>query len=219
MHDKPPILARFQLNRSGFRLDVDLTLAGQGITVIQGPSGSGKTTLLRCIAGLEKTSTGFLQVNGTIWQDTTFNLPTHQRALGYVFQEDCLFEHLDAKNNILFGCKNRAEIPGELRPILQVLGIEHLLARKPAELSGGERQRIAIARALAVNPEILLMDEPLSALDVSRRNEILGLIEALQRLRSIPIIYVTHDPIEATRLADQLVCLSEGRLAEMTTAL
>lgn len=214
MSAKPSIDARFRLERSGFTLDVDLSLDGQGITAIQGPSGSGKTTLLRCIAGLEPTNDGFLRVNGAIWQDGTFSLPTHQRAIGYVFQEDNLFEHLSARQNILFGCKQRRDIPSTLDPIIEVLGIEQLLNRKPSALSGGERQRVAIARAFAVEPQILLMDEPLSALDTSKRHDILALIAEIHAIRKTPILYVTHAPAEAEQLADQLIFMNAGRITD-----
>ena len=212
MHENHAIDARFLLRRKAFVLDVNLRLNGQGITVIQGPSGSGKTTLLRCIAGLEHPDEGFLCVNGKLWQDSSLNLPTHKRPIGYVFQEDSLFEHLSAQNNILFGCSPRSEISTELGSIIQVLGISHLLDRKPASLSGGERQRVAIARAFAMTPELLLMDEPLSALDVSKRQEILDLISEIQTLHKTPIIYVTHAPTEAEQLTDQIIVLDTGQI-------
>ena len=211
MPDKSAIDLRFQLQRRDFKLDVDLKLDGHGITAIQGPSGSGKTTLLRCIAGLEPASQGFLRINGTVWQDNHFSLPTYQRAIGYVFQEDSLFEHLSARKNILFGCARRREIPDSLNPIIEVLEIGHLLDRKPAALSGGERQRIAIARAFAAEPDVLLMDEPLSALDVSKRKDILRLIAEIHTRRKTPILYVTHTPAEAEQLADQLIYMKDGR--------
>lgn len=217
MHDKKTIHAKFRLCRAGFSLNVDLELSGQGTTVIQGPSGSGKTTLLRCLAGLEQPREAFLHVNGKLWQDTAFCLPPHQRPIGYVFQEDNLFEHLSAMQNMLFGCRDRSRIPAELMPIIESLGIAHLLNRHPAELSGGERQRVAIARALAVNPEVLLMDEPLSALDVSRRNQILTLLLNIQATRKIPVIYVTHDHHEAAQLAEQIIHMDEGKVTLQTS--
>ena len=212
MSDKSSIEARFHLQRHGFALDVEFTLDGHGITAIQGPSGSGKTTLLRCIAGLEQASQGFLRVNGAVWQDDTFSLPPYRRSIGYVFQEDSLFEHLTARKNILFGCAQRREIPGSLRPIIDVLEIGHLLERKPGALSGGERQRIAIARAFATEPNLLLMDEPLSALDTSKRHNILSLITEIHAIRKTPILYVTHAPAEAEQLADQLIYMDNGRI-------
>jgi len=163
------ITARFRINYSTFQLDVDLNLPGSGVTVLFGHSGSGKTTLLRCIAGLQRAPHGFLEINGTVWQDSEHDvfLPTHKRALGYVFQEANLFPHLTVADNLQFGLKRIAKSsnPVDFQHILELLGIGHLLKRKPDRLSGGERQRVAIARALALNPEILLMDEPLASLD------------------------------------------------------
>ena len=212
MSDRHMILARFRLKRKGFELDVDLRLPGRGITVLQGNSGSGKTTILRCLAGLEHPDEGFLQVNGKIWQDEKLFLKPYQRPIGYVFQEDSLFDHLTAQNNVLFGCRDRRHIPSGLMPLVEILGINHLMQRFPAELSGGERQRVAIARALAVKPELLLMDEPLSSLDAQRKSEILPYLEQIRNFNQMPIVYVTHDHHEATRLADNLVMLDEGRL-------
>lgn len=205
------IHARFRLDRPGFILDVDLSLDGDGITVIQGPSGSGKTTLLRCIAGLETPDTAHLRIHGRVWQDKTHCLPPYQRPLGYVFQEDSLFDHLNARKNILFGCAKHREITEWLAPVINTLDIGHLLDKKPAQLSGGERQRVAIARALAVDPDILLMDEPLSALDRPRRQEIIELILKIHALKKIPIIFVTHDTYEAEQLADARVFMDAGR--------
>ena len=218
MSNNSSIDARFHLQRQGFALDVEFTLDGQSITAIQGPSGSGKTTLLRCIAGLEPTSQGFLRVNDAVWQDNTFSLPPHRRSIGYVFQEDSLFEHLSARQNILFGCTQRREIPSSLSPIIDVLEIGHLLARKPSALSGGERQRIAIARAFATEPDLLLMDEPLSALDASKRHNILSLITEIHAIRKTPILYVTHAPAEAEQLTDQLIYMKNGRMTDLEPA-
>lgn len=212
MHDKSSIQARFKIKRCGFSLDVDLNLPGRGITVLQGSSGSGKTTVLRCMAGLLRPDEGLLTVNGRIWQDSQLFLPTYKRPIGFVFQEDSLFEHLTAKENILLGCREMRHVPADLMPLIQILGINHLLQRYPAELSGGERQRVAIARALAVKPEVLLMDEPLSSLDTRRKAEILPYLEQIRDCNLMPIIYVTHDQTEAARLADCLIELQDGRV-------
>lgn len=186
----------------------EVTLPGQGITVITGPSGAGKTTFLRCLAGLTRAE-GFLSVNDAIWQNDSFFLPTHLRPLGYVFQEGALFPHLTVKGNLDYGAK-RAKKRGraikvvDLAHFIDILGIGHLMERKPENLSGGERQRAALARALAAQPEILFLDEPLSALDQERKNEIMPYLMSLKEL-DLPIVYVCHAQDEIEQLAGVLV--------------
>lgn len=206
------IEARFQLTHPGFVLDVDLVLPGRGITGIFGPSGSGKTTLLRCIAGLERAS-GRLLVEGEPWQDAGVFVPVHRRSLGYVFQEASLFPHLSVKGNLEFGMKRIAasEKRVAMDKAIDLLGIGHLLGRLPSGLSGGERQRVAVARALLTSPQLLLMDEPLAALDLARKQEILPYLERLHAELDIPVLYVSHAPDEVARLADHLVILDAGR--------
>lgn len=210
------IQARLRFSLPNFTLDTDLHCPAQGITVLFGASGSGKTTLLRCIAGLDKAQQGFVKVNGTLWQDSARGVfrPPYQRALGYVFQEASLFPHLSVQGNIDYGrkrCKG-AMSAHDLQPLIDLLGIGHLLTRRPAGLSGGERQRVAIARALALNPSVLLMDEPLAALDMARKQAILPFLNQLQQSFKIPILYVTHSPQEVTQLADYLVLLEQGKV-------
>jgi len=207
------IEARFQLDWPGFTLDVDLRLPGRGVTALFGPSGSGKTTLLRCIAGLERAPQGCLRVQGQTWQDGRAWLPTHRRPIGYVFQEASLFPHLSVLGNLRYGLRRSAEAPQvHLDHVIDLLGIRPLLDRKPERLSGGERQRVGIARALAVAPRVLLMDEPLAALDLRRKQEILPYLERLRDELDIPMLYVSHAPDEVTRLADHLVMLDQGRV-------
>ena len=214
-----------------FTLDVNLQLPAQGITALFGPSGSGKTSLLRCIAGLEKVSNGHLIVNGECWQADNVFLPVHRRALGYVFQEASLFPHLTVQGNLDYGAArsrrqktNKAE-PVDQRNIVELLGIGHLLLRQPERLSGGERQRVAIARALLAAPKLLLMDEPLAALDYKRKREILPYLERLRDELDIPVLYVSHALDEVSRLADHLVMLDAGKaiasgsLTELTARL
>ena len=173
------LLARFKLDRPGFSLDVDLDLPARGVTALFGHSGSGKTTLLRCIAGLERAPGGRLSLDSEVWQDANTFLPTHLRPIGYVFQEASLFPHLSARGNLEYGMKRSAKAldRAALDHIVDLLGIGALLDRRPEALSGGERQRVAIARALAVKPKLLLMDEPLAALDLARKQEILPYLE------------------------------------------
>ncbi|MFD0669776.1 molybdenum ABC transporter ATP-binding protein [Ramlibacter sp. MAHUQ-53] len=199
----------------GFSLDVDLTLPGHGVTALFGPSGSGKTTVLRCVAGLERADRAHVEIAGSCWQDDArgIDLPTWQRPLGYVFQEASLFDHLDVRGNLAFG-QRRAARGASAMPldgVIELLGIGHLLARRPHALSGGERQRVAIARALATQPRVLLLDEPLSALDAARRRDILPWLERLRDELRIPMLYVTHSADEMARLADTLVLMDQGR--------
>jgi molybdate transport system ATP-binding protein len=207
------IQARFVQNYPGFALDVDLTLPGRGVTALFGPSGCGKTTLLRCVAGLNHSVSGDLVVNGDTWQSAEHFTPVHQRPLGYVFQEANLFAHLSVQHNLDYG---RSRVPVAQRRVawehaIELLGIGHLLKRRPAGLSGGERQRVAIARALLTSPRLLLMDEPLAALDMARKNEFLPYLERLHDELEIPVIYVSHAPDEVARLADHLVVMQSGR--------
>jgi len=270
----PPIELRLRLPREGFTLDVDLRLPGQGVTVLFGPSGCGKTTLLRGVAGLERAPQARVVVGGEVWQDEGDTLahggqgangadgaagrpkadrfvPTWQRAVGMVFQEASLFEHLDVRGNLEFGLRralgggllsrlrgqlgatlptgstgstdpnSAARTPGPANPAatrhtldeaVDLLGIGHLLTRRVATLSGGERQRVAIARALASRPRLLLLDEPLAALDAARKREILPWLARLRTSAGLAMLYVTHSPDELARLADQVVLLADGRV-------
>ena len=202
------------LARGDFSLDVALTIPERGVTAIFGPSGCGKTTLLRAIAGLEPDVQGTLQVGENCWQGPGSFLPTHKRPLGYVFQEPSLFAHLSVQGNLEYGLKRRKGQPERiaLASAIELLGIGHLLQRKPHQLSGGEQQRVAIARALAVSPDILLMDEPLAALDQQRKQEILPYLESLHQALDIPLLYVSHSRDEVARLADHMVLLAEGNV-------
>lgn len=207
--------ARLQLAYPGFSLDVDLHLPGRGVTALYGQSGSGKTTCLRCIAGLERAEQAFVRINDEVWQDSDKGifLPPHKRALGYVFQEASLFPHLSVLANLQFGLKRIAKSQRrvDMAQATELLGIGHLLERHPQHLSGGERQRIGIARALLTSPKLLLMDEPLAALDSQRKSEILPYLQRLHDELDIPVLYVSHAQDEVARLADHLVLLSDGK--------
>lgn len=207
------IQARFHLARPSFTLDVNLTLPGRGITALFGASGSGKTTLLRCLAGLERPREGFLRFHGDLWQDGEYCLPTYRRPIGYVFQEASLFPHLTVLENLRFGLRRNTQArPADLEAAITLLDLAPLLDRSSVHLSGGERQRVAIARALAVRPRLLLMDEPLAALDYARKQEILPYLERLHDSLEIPLLYVSHAPDEVARLADHIVMLQAGKV-------
>ena len=204
------------VDRQAFRLSVDLALPGSGITALFGPSGSGKTTCLRLLAGLERLPGVLCSVGDQVWQDDQRGIfvPVHQRALGVVFQDASLFAHLSVRDNLLFG--QRRVPPGQRRrqlgEVTALLGLETLLDRLPAALSGGERQRVAMGRALLAEPALLLMDEPLAALDWRRKQEILPYLERLHQELAIPMVYVSHAPDEVARLADHLVLLDGGQV-------
>ena len=212
--------------RDTFSLDVEFEAPGRGVTAIFGRSGCGKSTLLQCIAGLQRAA-GRCRVNGDTWQDDSRWRPPHKRPLGFVFQEPSLFPHLSVRGNLEYGLRLTAaeERRTSLGDAIELLGLEALLKRGPARLSGGERQRVAIARALLCGPRLLLMDEPLSALDHDAKRAILPYLERIHTELDLPLLYVSHDPDEVARLADSMVLLDGGRVrakgptAEIMTSL
>lgn len=207
---------RCTLSLADFALQVDLALPVRGVTAVFGASGSGKTSLLRCVAGLEQARDAHIQVAGEVWQDDVQDVfvPTWKRALGYVFQEASLFDHLDVRANLHYGLQRTAGAQGRaaLAAAIDLLGIAQLLERRTHQLSGGERQRVAIVRALATEPRLLLLDEPLAALDQARRQDILPWLERLRDELHIPMLYVTHAVDEVARMADTLVVLERGQV-------
>jgi len=207
---------RYQLTRAAFSLDVDLELSMQGVTGVFGPSGAGKTTLLRCMAGLEKCDAGRLVVDGTAWEDSSARVKraSHQRQIGYVFQEARLFPHLNVSRNLEYGLRRSAAGSSvfDLDYVVNLLALKNLLDRKPVTLSGGEVQRVAIGRALLCSPKMLLMDEPLAALDEAHKEEVLPFVERLHAELKMPIVYVSHNIDEICRLCDQLVVMDAGRV-------
>ena len=207
------IKAAFNLRRDHFRLQVDFELPAAGVTALFGPSGCGKTTLLRAMAGLER-SPGHFWLGKQCWQDQHLFVPTHQRRLGYVFQEASLFTHLSVLGNLEYGWRRipAAERRADKAQIIDWLGLTPLLKQKAAELSGGQRQRVAIGRALLTSPELLLLDEPLSALDGKAKREILPLLERLSAQAGVPVFYVTHAPEEVERLADRVLLMEQGQI-------
>ena len=216
MPDAAEALIELQLQHGwqDFRLQVEADLPARGVTAIFGHSGSGKTTLLRCIAGLERAAHGRVAIAGDCWQDDARRIfrPTHQRPLGYVFQEASLFPHLNVRANLEYGQRRipASERRVSLEQAVELLGIGHLLDRAPQRLSGGERQRVGIARALATSPRLLLLDEPLAALDQRRKQEVLPYLGRLASELAIPMLYVSHSLAEVTRLADRMLYLEDG---------
>lgn len=189
--------------------------SGSGITVLFGPSGSGKTTLLRMIAGLHKPVSGSIRDGEQVYFDSAknVNVPPHLRRVGYVFQDSRLFPHMSVTQNLTYSAAARTTQGAELLDsIVELMGIGSLLERFPATLSGGEKQRVAIGRALLSQPSLLLLDEPLSSLDIQRRREILPYIESLRDHAGMPIVFVSHDIGDVARLADRMVLLSQGAL-------
>lgn len=198
-----------------FCLAADLDLPGSGINAIFGPSGCGKTSLLRCIAGLERAE-GEIWIKGECWQDKSTFLATHKRNLAYVFQEASLLPHLNVSENLGYAIKRSdikaRDIEQRLESVLDIMGVEHLLQRLPTQLSGGERQRVAIARALLIKPDVLIMDEPLAALDAQRKQEVMPYLEGLGAKTDACILYVSHSMDEVAKLADHLTLMDAGKV-------
>ncbi len=199
------------LKRNGFTLQAQFSSPAKGITAIYGPSGCGKTTLLRAIAGLEENVTGSIRFGDVDWLHS--RLPTHKRNVGYVFQRSHLFSHLDVRKNLLYGTKRADAHKRRIAfdDAVSLLGVEKLIDKSVGILSGGERQRVAIARALLSGPELLLLDEPMAALDHQSKSEILPYLEKLHRTLSIPMLYVSHATDEVARLADFIVLMEDGK--------
>ncbi|WP_206455176.1 molybdenum ABC transporter ATP-binding protein [Aurantimonas marina] len=196
-----------------FALDVAFDLPASGVTALFGPSGSGKTSVLRAVAGLTRL-TGRVVVGSETWQDARTFRPPHRREIGYVFQEASLFAHLTVARNLVYGARRSVGglDEGQFSEIVGLLGLRPLLDRSPTTLSGGERQRVALGRAILSRPRLLLMDEPLAALDRMAKDEILPYFEALHDRLRIPILYISHDIAEVERLADRIVVLEAGRV-------
>jgi molybdate transport system ATP-binding protein len=214
------IQASFRGTIGKFQLDARFEVPARGVTAIFGPSGCGKTTVARCLAGLHYLADGFCAIDGEVWQDHRRFRRPHERPIGYVFQEASLFPHLSVRRNLLYGAPRSVGAPlasadGNgiaFDEVTDLLGLAKLLERSPHNLSGGERQRVAIGRALLSQPKLLLMDEPLSALDRLTKDEILPFLERLHARLSLPVIYISHDMSEIERLADHLVLMQHGHV-------
>ncbi len=204
------------VRHAGYLMQADLEFPGQGISAIFGPSGAGKTTILRAMAGLERGYASHVSIGDDIWQDEAQHIfvPTYRRPIGFVFQDVGLFPHLDVRRNIEFGMQRVPQLQRRISQgdAVDLLGIGHLMERRPETLSGGERQRVGIARALATSPRVLLLDEPLAALDMQRKLEVMPYLERLNHQLKIPMLYVSHALDEVARLADHLVLLDDGKV-------
>jgi molybdate transport system ATP-binding protein len=209
-------------NGQALTLDVAIK-AGNGITVLFGSSGAGKTSILRAIAGIIRPDEGRISLGGKVYFDSAsaINLPMQERKVGYVFQHHVLFPHLTAEQNAQYGAsvESKRQARERVRELFSLLGIEKAAARYPHELSGGEQQRVALARALATNPLLMLLDEPLSSVDVATRSRLLDEISATQQKSQIPFLYVTHNHREAVRLGDRMVVVDEGKIVQEGTPL
>ncbi|PAU89427.1 molybdenum ABC transporter ATP-binding protein [Pseudomonas sp. WN033] len=197
-----------------FQLQVDTELPLQGVTALFGRSGCGKTTLLRIIAGLERVPAATLRFGEQTWQQGRSFVPLHRRRIGLVFQEDSLLPHLSARDNLLYGYRRTPAALRRLHPpeVCAMLDIEDLLERRIDQLSGGQRQRFALGRALLISPQLLLLDEPLSALDTQTKREIMPFLSRMAAESGVPIIMVTHAPDEVERLADRIVFMRDGQI-------
>ena len=205
------LIVNIQKRLNHFDLDTRLVCEAGQLTAIVGPSGSGKTTLIRCIAGLEEPDRGTIALHGRFWWDPKAGsfVPTHRRKIGLVFQEYPLFPHMTVRRNIEYG----AETPGVADALMETFSIDHLADRRPDAISGGERQRAAFCQALARDPDLLLLDEPFSALDQGTRRFLCATLAELKGRLNIPILHVTHDLREAEMLGDSVVAVEQGRIA------
>lgn len=202
--------------QQSFTLEVSFT-APNGITILFGPSGSGKTTCLRAIAGIVTPDAGQITIGGRVFFDSTtgINLPLQQRRVGFVFQDYTLFPHLTAEQNVTYGIReamSRTDKQKRAQELLDLLGIAYAARQYPRELSGGESQRVALARALASDPAIMLLDEPLSALDQPTRARLLTEILAVQQRANIPFLYITHNVQEAKEVGTHVIMLKQGQV-------
>ncbi|MBI5251405.1 MAG: molybdenum ABC transporter ATP-binding protein [Desulfomonile tiedjei] len=200
--------------QGAFSINASFTDKGAGITAIFGRSGAGKTSVINMIAGLVRPDEGRISVNGKTFFDSRqgIDIPTHRRRFGYIFQDGRLFPHLSVKSNLTYGMKlvRPSERYVEFDQVVELLGIGHLLHRRPSKLSGGEKQRVAIGRSLLTSPQLLLMDEPLASLDEERKSEVLPFIGQLPTAFAVPILYVSHSVDEILSLADRAVIMDSG---------
>jgi molybdate transport system ATP-binding protein len=208
----PLLLLDFVLRQGAFTLEIHERADALAIAMF-GPSGSGKTTVLEAIAGLRRPAAGSIEVAGVVLYSSTggVDLPARDRGIGYVPQDSVLFPHMNVRHNILYGAGRGNGVA--LGKVLEILEIEDLIDRRVAPLSGGERQRVALARALMSSPKLLLLDEPLAALDLSLRRRIVPCLRRIRDELEVPMIYVSHDAGEVGAIADHAIVLDRGRVA------
>jgi len=210
------LTAELQLARDGFTLDVALACP-PGITCVMGPSGAGKSTILALLAGLAQPDRGRVVLGDEVWLDRAKDVcvPTHRRRLAFVFQQLALFPHMTAERNVAYALHDqlpRGERHARARTLLERVGVGHLARRRPRTFSGGEAQRVALARALARSPQLVLLDEPFSALDRDLRAQLVALVRELVAELGVPLVHVTHSVAEARQLADQVVRIEKGKV-------
>jgi molybdate transport system ATP-binding protein len=200
---------KFQFSRDAFTLSRDEVISADDISVVFGPSASGKSTFLRILAGLDKPDQAYITFKNTCWHDTNKAqfVPTCDRQIGYVFQQSQLFPHLSVKDNVLFGYRRRKTHARFKSPedIFKLFAVDPLLSKKPAQLSGGEKQRVAIVRALLSQPQLLLLDEPLNALDQTAKEHIMQQLKDISQAHQLPIIYVTHSIFERDFIGKKII--------------
>jgi molybdate transport system ATP-binding protein len=217
------LAVRMRSRRGALSLDVDFTAPGRGLTALFGPSGSGKSTIINAIAGMIRPDFGRICLGDDVLFDSErgIDMPIRRRRIGYVFQDGRLFPHMTVRSNLLYGWRRAADRADwmEVDRLIEVLGIRPLLNRRPLALSGGEKQRVALGRALLTQPRLLLMDEPLAALDGQRKAEILPYIERLRDDVGVPLVYVTHAAEEVVRLADLMVLIDQGKMVATGTVI
>ena len=209
---------RYKKSFPNFTLDVDFSMPGHGITILFGPSGCGKSTLLNCIAGLEQADEAYFLLNDALYDSTQqqFKKACHERRIGYVFQDSRLFPHMNVKNNLLYGYKRLDDAQQTINydDIVKKFSLLPLLHQYPQQLSGGQKQRVALARALLSNPQLLILDEPLSALDHASKHELLPYLERIHQELTIPVIYVSHDLTEVLQLGDYIIVIDNGKIID-----
>lgn len=197
-----------------FKLECKVEIPDQGITVLFGPSGSGKSTLLNCIAGLELADHARFKLNGQLVDDSRLGirLAVHMRRIGYVFQDNCLFPHMSVRDNLLYGYRRKKPIKQvvHFETVVDSFSLQDLLSMYPSQLSGGQKQRVALGRALLCQPQLLILDEPMSALDNASKRDLYPFLEKIHSLLTIPVIYVSHNIREILRLGDHLVLMRDG---------